>query len=108
MGLTITDTHMTSDACPNTAELREGGWTVTGRPGRLFDHHQAITAMLLAELLALTAQADGPHVPTAHEKKRSDRTSTAQTADWDAASSAKTTTAPQHSTALQTAEVPSS
>lgn len=104
MGLTITDTHMTSDGCPNVAVLREGGWTVTGYPGRLFDRDQAITAMLLAELLALTVQADGPHVPTADDK-RSDRTSTA---DWDAASSAKTTTAPQHSTALQTAEVPSS
>ncbi|WP_406673714.1 hypothetical protein WBK31_33480 [Nonomuraea sp. N2-4H] len=111
MGLTITDTRMTSDGCPNVAELRAGGWTVTGYPGRLFDRHQAITAMLLAELLALTAQADGPHVPTARkttEEKRSDRTSTARTTDWDAASSAKTTTAPQRSTALQTAEVPSS
>ncbi|MDX3101098.1 hypothetical protein [Nonomuraea angiospora] len=115
MGLTITDTHMTSDGCPNVAELHAGGWTVTGYPGRLFDRNQAITAMLLAELLALTAghditQADGPHAPTADDRPdetRSDRTSPLTT-DWDAASSAKTTTAPQHSTAHQAAEVPSS
>ncbi|KAB8190589.1 hypothetical protein FH608_034280 [Nonomuraea phyllanthi] len=130
MGLTITDTHMTSDGCPNVAELRAGGWTVTGYPGRLFDRNQAITAMLLAELLALTlpaqgddellatcwrteldiTEADGPHAPTADDRPdetRSDRTSPLTT-DWDAASSAKTTTAPQNSTAHQAAEVPSS
>ncbi|MGP3935991.1 hypothetical protein [Nonomuraea sp. KM88] len=129
MSLTITDTQMTSDGCPNVAELRAGGWTVTGYPGRLFDRNQAITAMLLAELLALTlpagrdallatcwrteldiTEADGPHAPTADDRPgetRSDRTSTLTT-DWDAASSAKTTTAPQDSTAHLAAEVPSS
>ncbi|MEV1002808.1 hypothetical protein [Nonomuraea sp. NPDC050202] len=129
MTLTITDTHMASDGCPNVDELRAGGWTVTGYPGRLFDRNQAITAMLLAELLALTlpagrdallaacwrteldiTEADGPHAPTAYDRPdevRSDLTSTL-TANWDAASSAKTTTAPQNSTAHQAAEVPSS
>ena len=51
MTLTITDTHMTSDDCPNVAELRGCRWSVTGYPGRTFDRNQAITAMLLAELL---------------------------------------------------------
>ncbi|MFG1976446.1 hypothetical protein ACGFJC_44555 [Nonomuraea fuscirosea] len=123
MSLSITDTHMTSDGCPNVAELLAGGWTVTGYPGRLFDRNQAITAMLLAELLALTVptderlvhgwrtelgitETDGPHADRPVEK-RSDRASTL-TASWDAASSAKTTTAPQNSTAHQAAEVHSS
>src|SRR4051794_974874 len=100
MTLTITDTHMTSDDCPNVAELRGGRWSVTGYPGRTFDRTQAITAMLLAELLAQRpfpedrtellatswraelgiTEADGPHTPTAIEKpadrpddQRSDR-----------------------------------
>ena len=102
MTLTITDTHMTSDGCPNVAELRGRRWIVTGYPGRTFDRNQAITAMLLAELLAqrpfskdrtelLAAtwraeigitEADGPHIPTATEEpadqpdeQRSDRAS---------------------------------
>ncbi|MEU7832875.1 hypothetical protein [Nonomuraea sp. NPDC049129] len=134
MSLSITDTRMTSDGCPNVAELLTGGWTVTGYPGRLFDRNQAITAMLLAELLALTlpadgrnallahcwrteldiTEADGPHTPTADptttdrpDETRSDRASTL-TASWDAASSAKTTTAPQNSANHQAAEVHSS
>ncbi|MGW3351266.1 hypothetical protein ACWDA3_48895 [Nonomuraea rubra] len=129
MTLNITDTHMTSDDCPNVAELLADGWTVTGYPGRLFDRNQAITAMLLAELLALTlhadernallahcwrtelgiTEADGPHTPTTTRpvEMRADRASTL-IATWDAASSAKTTTAPQNSTTHQAAEVHSS
>ncbi|MEU7839256.1 hypothetical protein [Nonomuraea sp. NPDC049129] len=125
---------MTSDDCPNVAELLAGGWTVTGYPGRLFDRNQAITAMLLAELLALTlptnerlallagcwrtelgiSEADGPHAPTADstttdrpDETRSDRASFL-TATWDAASSAKTTTAPQRSATRKATEVHSS
>ncbi|MEU8364367.1 hypothetical protein AB0C27_50950 [Nonomuraea sp. NPDC048882] len=117
----MTDTHMTSDNCPNVAELRDGRWSITGYPGRTFDRNQAITAMLLAELLTrrpfpqdrtelLAAcwraelgitEADGPHTPTAAEEptdrpdeQRSDRASSL-TSTWGAASSAKTTTAPQ-------------
>ncbi|MBT2224450.1 hypothetical protein [Nonomuraea sp. NEAU-A123] len=115
MGLSITDTRMTSDACPNVAELQDRRWTVTGYPGRTFDRNQAITAMLLAEVLTerpfpedrieLLAtswraelgitEADGPHDLSAQDRpdeQRSDRPSSL-TATWDAASSAKTTTA---------------
>ncbi|MBB6350905.1 hypothetical protein FHU36_007477 [Nonomuraea muscovyensis] len=119
MTLNITDTRMTSDACLNVAELRGDRWSVTGYPGRTFDRNQAITAMLLVEVLAqrtfpedrtelLAAtwraelgitEADGPHIPTAAstpadrpDEQRSDRASSL-TATWDAASSAKTTTA---------------
>ncbi|WP_433512200.1 hypothetical protein ACQP2T_51980 [Nonomuraea sp. CA-143628] len=134
MTLTITDTHMTSDDCPNMAELRGRRWNVTGFPGRTFDRNQAITAMLLAELLAqrpfpedrtelLAAawrselgitEADGPHTPTAAEEpadrpddQRSDRASSL-TATWGAASSAKTTTAPQDPATSKSNEVPTS
>jgi hypothetical protein len=131
MTLTITDTHMTSDDCPNVAELRGGRWSVTGYPGRTFDRNQAITSMLLAELLAQRpfpedrtellatswraelgiTEADGPHTPTAIEKpadrpddQRSDRASSL-TATWGAASSAKTTTAPQDPATSKSNEV---
>ncbi|TDE33892.1 hypothetical protein E1295_37630 [Nonomuraea mesophila] len=131
MTLTITDTHMTSDDCPNMAELRDRLWSVTGYPGRTFDRNQAITAMLLAELLATRqfpedrtellaatwraelglTEADGPHTPTAAEtpadrpdEKRSDRPSSL-TATWGAASSAKTTTAPQDPATSKSNEV---
>ncbi|MEV0348643.1 hypothetical protein AB0H88_22940 [Nonomuraea sp. NPDC050680] len=131
MTLTITDTHMTSDDCPNVTELRGGRWSFTGYPGRTFDRNQAITAMLLAELLAqrpfpedrtelLAAswraelgitEADGPHTPTAAEEpadrpddQRSDRASSL-TATWGAASSAKTTTAPQDPATSKSDEV---
>ncbi|MEV4078368.1 hypothetical protein [Nonomuraea fuscirosea] len=131
MTLTITDTHMTSDDCPNLAELRGRRWSVTGYPGRTFDRNQAITAMLLAELLTqrpfpedrielLAAtwraelgitEADGPHTPTAIEtpavrpdEQRSDRASSL-TATWGAASSAKTTTAPQDPATSKSNEV---
>lgn len=121
MSLTVTDTRISSDRCLNVAELGPGGWTVTGYPGRLFDRDQATTAMLLAELLALTlptapdiTEAVGPHSPTADhrptdrpDESRSDRTSSL-TVTWGAASSAKTTTAPQDPTTHQAAEVPSS
>ncbi|MEU8320674.1 hypothetical protein AB0C33_20160 [Nonomuraea sp. NPDC048881] len=121
MSLTITDTRISSDRCPNVAELGAGGWTVTGYPGRLFDRDAATTAMLLAELLALTlptapgiTQAVGPQPPTADhrptdrpDESRPDRTSSL-TVTWGAASSAKTTTAPQDPTTHQAAEVPSS
>ncbi|GAA3660905.1 hypothetical protein GCM10022224_025360 [Nonomuraea antimicrobica] len=130
MTLSITDTHMTSDDCPNVAELRGLRWSVTGYPGRTFDRNQGITAMLLAELLAqrpfpedrtelLAAtwraelgitEVDGPHTPTATEtpadrpdEKRSDRASL--TATWGAASSAKTTTAPQDPATSKSNEV---
>jgi hypothetical protein len=134
MSLTVTDTRITSDCCPNIAELRTGGWTVTGYPGRLFDRDQATTAMLLAELLALTlsaegrnallartwrtelgiSKADGPHTPTADstpidrpDETRSDRASSLTTT-WGAASSAKTTTAPQDPATHKATEVHSS
>ncbi|MEU8402707.1 hypothetical protein AB0C28_46620 [Nonomuraea sp. NPDC048892] len=134
MTLSITDTHMTSDACPNVAELRGDRWSVTGYPGRTFDRNQAITAMLLAEVRTqrpfpedrielLTAtwrtelgitEADGPHTPTADitatdrpDETRSDRASSL-TATWGAASSAKTTTAPQDPATHKATEVHSS
>ncbi|MCK2221919.1 hypothetical protein MF672_050145 [Actinomadura sp. ATCC 31491] len=130
MTLLITDTHMTSDDCPNVAELQDGRWTVTGYPGRTFDRNQAITAMLLAELLTQRpfpadriellaaswrtelgiSEADGPHAPTATtpvdrpDEQRSDRASSL-TATWGAASSAKTTTAPQNPATSKSDEV---
>ncbi|SEN11657.1 hypothetical protein [Nonomuraea pusilla] len=133
MTLNITDTRMTSDACMNVAELHGDRWSVTGYPGRTFDRHQAITAMLLAEvltqrtfpenrteLLAATwraelgiTEADGPHIPTATtsadrpDEQRSDRASS-PTATWDAASSAKTTTASHDPVTSKSDEVHSS
>ncbi|MER6950440.1 hypothetical protein ABT294_41115 [Nonomuraea sp. NPDC000554] len=131
MTLNISDTRMTSDACPNVAELRDHRWSVTGYPGRTFDRLQAITAMLLAEvltqrrypedrieLLATTwraelgiTEADGPHIPTAAttpedrpDEQRSDRASS-PTTTWDAASSAKTTTAPHDPATSKSDEV---
>ncbi|MET7329476.1 hypothetical protein [Nonomuraea sp. NPDC005650] len=131
MTLRITDDRMSSDDCPHVADLQDGRWTVTGYPGQTFDRIQAITAMLLAELLTrrpfpadridlLAAtwrtelgitEADGPHTPTATttptdrpDEQRSDRSSSL-TATWGAASSAKTTTAPQDPATSKSDEV---
>lgn len=62
MGLSITDTFITSDqigdvaafdpnAAPDGASVDgTGAWIVSSMPGRLWDRNQAITAMSLAEL----------------------------------------------------------
>jgi hypothetical protein len=59
MTLHITDCEITSDVpgCEEVARLRDGLWSVTGYPGRSFDRNQAITAMTLAEVLALDPPA---------------------------------------------------
>lgn len=53
MALTITDAEITSDEVGETARRESGLWYVTGYPGRAFDRNQAITAMTIAEELAL-------------------------------------------------------
>ena len=57
MAITITDTSMNSDLVEDTATRRPDGlWTTGGPtlgPARLFDRNQAITALILAEHLAL-------------------------------------------------------
>lgn len=64
--LTITETEMTSDTSRHTASVVsgvtvEGGptaWAVTWLPGRVFTRNQAITAMTLAEVIAVTDLTD--------------------------------------------------
>lgn len=58
----ITDTEMTSDQTRHTATAvsgsRYGSWTVTWLPGLCLSYNQAITAMTLAEVIAVTDLTD--------------------------------------------------
>jgi hypothetical protein len=48
MGLTVTDTWITSDRCPQVAMAIPPGWVLSWRPG-CYDREQAIAAMTRAE-----------------------------------------------------------
>ena len=71
MGTKITDTDMTSDQTRHTAAVVpgvviEGGptaWSVSWLPGRLLLRNQAITAMVIAEVVVTHADdlADNQH-----------------------------------------------
>ena len=66
MALRITATEIRSDlpGCTDHAALDATGWTVTGMPGRVLDRNQAITAMVLAEVL--TSDLPSGHPMWAH------------------------------------------
>jgi hypothetical protein len=49
MGLHIASNFMWSDDTKHTAREEGGTWTVTWLPGRVLDHSQAVTAMMIAE-----------------------------------------------------------
>ena len=53
MAIKITDTELSSDLHPHTAELRHSqdgdAWRVSWLPGRTVGRNEAITAMVLAE-----------------------------------------------------------
>lgn len=54
MAITITDHEMTSKHTRHTARASaDGGWVVTWLPARTLRHSHAITAMMIAEVLAV-------------------------------------------------------
>lgn len=69
MGTTISEDSMTSDQTRHTAAVVpgaviEGGptaWSVSWLPGRLLLRTQAITAMTIAEVVAVTDLTDNRH-----------------------------------------------
>ena len=69
MTMTILDDCMSSDRTPHTARLAPGDrhtWEVSWLPGRHMDRNSAITAMVLADLVASDDMKAGhrlwPHV----------------------------------------------
>lgn len=69
MTLTILDDSISSDHTGHTARLAPGhehAWHVSWLPGRLVDRNSAITAMVLAEVVATDDVHDGhrlwPHI----------------------------------------------
>jgi hypothetical protein len=69
MGLTISDTAMTSDHTGHTARQAPGrphGWEVSWLPGQILDRNSAITAMVLADTVAQGDLHEGhrfwPHI----------------------------------------------
>ncbi|MFF3442113.1 hypothetical protein [Streptosporangium sp. NPDC002721] len=61
MSLRITATTMTEEASGHRAHrAADGGWIVTGHPGRIFTRDQAITALTIAEVLALAPPPEDP------------------------------------------------
>jgi hypothetical protein len=66
MSTTITSTQMTSDATRHTATAwpvpgEPTLWSVTWLPGRALTRDQAITAMTIAEVVAVTDLTDNRH-----------------------------------------------
>jgi|SRR5215472_7557333 len=66
MSTTITSTAMTSDATRHTATAwpvdgEPTLWSVTWLPGRALTRDQAITAMTIAEVVAITDLTDNRH-----------------------------------------------
>ena len=64
--LTITDTDMVSDTTRHTAHAwpvpdEPTLWSVTWLPGRALTRDQAITAMTIAEVVAVTDLTDSQH-----------------------------------------------
>lgn len=65
--LTINDTSMTGDTTRHTATVKPGAvvegaptaWEVTWLPGRLLTRNQAITAMTIAEFVAVHNTVEG-------------------------------------------------
>ncbi len=51
MALTVTDKIMRSGQTPHTASPAGDGWEVSWRPGRVLTRNQAVTAMMLAQLV---------------------------------------------------------
>ncbi|MGC5011384.1 hypothetical protein ACLQ2R_11515 [Streptosporangium sp. DT93] len=61
MSLHITATTMTEEASGHRAHrAADDGWIVTAHPGRTFTRDQAITALTIAEILALAPPAEDP------------------------------------------------
>jgi hypothetical protein len=50
-GMRITGTHMSSPATPHTATATGEGWEVSWLPGRTLTRDQAITAMVIANIV---------------------------------------------------------
>jgi hypothetical protein len=50
-GIRITDTFMSSPATPHTARASGEGWEVSWLPGRTLDRNEAITAMVIANVV---------------------------------------------------------
>jgi hypothetical protein len=50
-GITITGTSMRSPATPHTATAAGEGWEVSWLPGRALTRNQAITAMIIADVV---------------------------------------------------------
>jgi hypothetical protein len=50
-GIRITDTFMTSPATPHTARAAGDGWEVSWLPGRRLTRNEAITAMVIANVV---------------------------------------------------------
>lgn len=69
MSLQVTDEWIISTATAETARYRavaakrHGSWTVSWLPHRLFDRHEAITAITLAETLAAGVRSGHPRWP---------------------------------------------
>jgi len=53
LGTKISDSEMSSDQTRHTARTADGGWTVSWLPGRVLTRDQAITAMTIAEVVAM-------------------------------------------------------